>query len=232
MTSIPSCPISSQSVPMRACADSALSDEIIALLRKCSTARRILVALRPPGVRTALPDVPVDVTVELPLPCGIAPIAGLSSFADLAAKLSFNALTTGAHILAGKVYQNYMIDVQITNHKLFQRAVNIVRTTLALGGRIITLDESRCLLLASIYRCEPAKVGERVHADCPVGAHVRAAAAPGISRIVPLAVLLGHGLGLAEALDLLAKERIVKRLIIKMTRTTAPIGATAQKAIN
>lgn len=47
-------------------------------------------------------------------------------FAELAVKMVLNALSTGAHVLAGKVYSNRMIDLRITNSKLYDRAIRMV----------------------------------------------------------------------------------------------------------
>lgn len=43
-----------------------------------------------------------------------------------AQKMILNMLTTGAMIRTGKTYKNYMIDLQITNQKLHQRACQII----------------------------------------------------------------------------------------------------------
>lgn len=43
-----------------------------------------------------------------------------------AQKMILNMLTTGAMIRIGKTYKNYMIDLQISNQKLYQRACQIV----------------------------------------------------------------------------------------------------------
>ncbi|KON86353.1 N-acetylmuramic acid-6-phosphate etherase [Sporosarcina globispora] len=47
--------------------------------------------------------------------------------AGTAQKLVLNMLTTAAMIKLGKVYGNLMVDVQMTNEKLFKRAENIVK---------------------------------------------------------------------------------------------------------
>jgi hypothetical protein len=41
-------------------------------------------------------------------------------------KLSINAISTGAHVLIGKTYSNIMIDVRVSNIKLYHRAINIL----------------------------------------------------------------------------------------------------------
>ncbi|XP_066274022.1 glucokinase regulatory protein-like [Branchiostoma lanceolatum] len=46
---------------------------------------------------------------------------------EFALKLVCNSVSTGAHIMVGKVFQNFMVDVQIRNNKLFYRAIRIVQ---------------------------------------------------------------------------------------------------------
>uniref|UniRef100_A0A3Q2DH78 Glucokinase regulator n=1 Tax=Cyprinodon variegatus TaxID=28743 RepID=A0A3Q2DH78_CYPVA len=47
---------------------------------------------------------------------------------ELSTKLLLNAVSTGAHIFKGKVYQNYMIDLQVTNSKLYHRATRLLQS--------------------------------------------------------------------------------------------------------
>uniref|UniRef100_A0A3P8SXN3 SIS domain-containing protein n=1 Tax=Amphiprion percula TaxID=161767 RepID=A0A3P8SXN3_AMPPE len=49
----------------------------------------------------------------------------LSQQWELSTKLVLNAVSTGAHVLKGKIYQNHMIDVQVTNSKLRQNENHI-----------------------------------------------------------------------------------------------------------
>lgn len=51
----------------------------------------------------------------------------LSQQWELSTKLVLNAVSTGAHVLKGKIYQNYMIDVQVTNSKLYRRATRLLQ---------------------------------------------------------------------------------------------------------
>merc|ERR1711937_66123 len=46
---------------------------------------------------------------------------------ELLVKLSLNCISTGGHVLKGKVMQNFMIDVALTNLKLFIRGREMVR---------------------------------------------------------------------------------------------------------
>ncbi|KAM6893488.1 LOW QUALITY PROTEIN: glucokinase regulatory protein [Xenentodon cancila] len=45
---------------------------------------------------------------------------------ELSTKLVLNAVSAGAHVLKGKTYQNYMIDVQVTNCKLYCRTTRLL----------------------------------------------------------------------------------------------------------
>ena len=51
---------------------------------------------------------------ELTASCG-------SYLVELAAKWTCNTITTGAHVLLGKTYQNYMVDVKV-------RSVSLIRS--------------------------------------------------------------------------------------------------------
>lgn len=73
----------------------------------------------------------------------------MGSLAELALKLVANCLTTGAHARIGKVYGSRMIDVSLTNDKLFRRACDIV-------AQIARVDESEataCILKAIHGMC-------------------------------------------------------------------------------
>uniref|UniRef100_A0A3B5MIF4 SIS domain-containing protein n=1 Tax=Xiphophorus couchianus TaxID=32473 RepID=A0A3B5MIF4_9TELE len=51
----------------------------------------------------------------------------LQHMRELSTKLLLNAVSTGAHILKGKVFKNYMIDLQVTNSKLYRRAARLLQ---------------------------------------------------------------------------------------------------------
>ena len=61
-------------------------------------------------------------------------------------KLSINAISTGAHVLIGKTYENIMIDVKVSNEKLYWRAVSILQK---FSNK--SLSECETQLLSSIY---------------------------------------------------------------------------------
>lgn len=113
------------------------------------------------------------------------------SFRELATKHVLNVLSTGAHILAGKVYKSKMVDLRIANDKLFHRAVRLV-------GHLCDVDESvsRACLLRSIYSKGGAVEGDEVdlaaiERDRATEDHVRNACLA--SKCVPVALLLATG---------------------------------------
>ena len=46
---------------------------------------------------------------------------------ELALKWLLNAVTTGAHIMKGKVLGNKMVDLQVSNTKLYHRSIRIIQ---------------------------------------------------------------------------------------------------------
>lgn len=114
-----------------------------------------------PDVRTELERLAnVRVLVRLP-PSAAAPLVpGVDGFSELAVKLVLNAVSTGAHVLVGKVYRSLMIDLRVSNHKLLHRAVAIVERLVGVP-RPAAID---CVLRA-IYRLD--------HGDELEGADVR-----------------------------------------------------------
>ncbi len=84
-----------------------------------------------------------DVVIEVDL--GPEVLTGSTRLkSGTAQKLILNMISTGAMIRIGKVYQNFMVDVQQTNEKLCLRAQNIVMDTTHCSRElaISTLDEA------------------------------------------------------------------------------------------
>ena len=84
----------------------------------------------PPLVAEALAGVCAAAELVLPLTLpstAAAPLLpGVDSLAEVALKMALNVVSTGAHVLIGKVYGNRMIDVRVSNDKLLHRAAAIV----------------------------------------------------------------------------------------------------------
>ncbi|KAM7375172.1 hypothetical protein PAMA_014317 [Pampus argenteus] len=123
---------------------------------------------------------------------------------ELSTKLVLNALSTGAHILKGKIYQNYMIDVQVTNSKLYRRATCLLQ-------KLSGCSESQCeeALLKSIYRVDELAAGIT---SSDMTAHTRTAR--NTTKVVPLAlVCLLTGCSLMEAESHLEQQPIVREAV-------------------
>jgi N-acetylmuramic acid 6-phosphate etherase len=73
--------------------------------------------------------------------------------AGTAQKMVLNLLSTGAMVLLGKTYGNLMVDVQATNTKLQERAVQIVRVAAGVDE-----DRARCALEQAQWRAKTAIV--------------------------------------------------------------------------
>jgi len=155
------------------------------------------------------PDVPrgpwLDVDIFTPLPLTVPGyVKGGSAFSELATKMLLNGITTGAHVLRGKVYSNYMVDLRITNTKLYHRALGIVAKLMEVSNQ-----HAETALLSAIYDIDYLQPG---HMQAPVSAHVSAASVR--SRVVPTAMLLATGrFSLGEAQAALDREPVVRQLL-------------------
>lgn len=73
-------------------------------------------------------QVPVEANVDIRLLTGPEILAGSTRLkAGTATKLALNILSTGVMVKLGKVYGNRMVDVAVTNQKLHDRALRILR---------------------------------------------------------------------------------------------------------
>lgn len=70
------------------------------------------------------------VRAEIPYVHIVHPV---SAFAELAAKFALNAISTYAHVCIGKVYKNRMVDLAVSNTKLFHRSIAIVGELMAVS---------------------------------------------------------------------------------------------------
>ncbi|XP_034966703.1 glucokinase regulatory protein isoform X3 [Zootoca vivipara] len=98
---------------------------------------------------------------------------------ELSTKWILNTVSTGAHVLKGKILRNYMVDLRVSNSKLFWRAVSILQ-------RFSGHPHAKCLegLLQTIYDPEPLSDALRT---APVSKHI--AVATDKSKVVPTALL-------------------------------------------
>ncbi|KAJ7341447.1 hypothetical protein JRQ81_005550 [Phrynocephalus forsythii] len=98
---------------------------------------------------------------------------------ELSTKWILNTVSTGAHVLKGKILRNYMVDLRVSNTKLFDRALGILQ-------RFTGLPQGRCreALLQVVYHPEP--LSEELRA-APLGQHI--ARATDQPQVVPAALL-------------------------------------------
>jgi N-acetylmuramic acid 6-phosphate etherase len=72
-------------------------------------------------------QVPIDADIDIRLLTGPEILAGSTRLkAGTVTKMALNILSTGTMVRLGKVYGNRMIDVAVTNRKLFDRALRII----------------------------------------------------------------------------------------------------------
>jgi N-acetylmuramic acid 6-phosphate etherase len=117
--------------------------------------------------------------VKIPLLVGPEVISGSTRLkAGTAQKLALNMLSTASMIKLGKVYGNLMVDVQIANQKLQQRAVGIV-------AEVAGVDESRASdLLAQAEGSVKAAILMGILGLSIEEAQSRLQAAQGVLRLV------------------------------------------------
>ena len=122
---------------------------------------------------------------------------------EVSLKWVINAVSTGAHILKGKVFKNSMIDLKLSNKKLFERGVRIVTQF-----STISSEEATKCLLKSIYGLDLLNCSI-VQAD--VAKHVKKAG--GMEKVIPLAILLARGFKVDLGLKMLQDCPIVRQCI-------------------
>ncbi|XP_060590820.1 glucokinase regulatory protein-like [Ruditapes philippinarum] len=127
-------------------------------------------------------------------------------FREIAVKCCLNAISTGAHILKGKVYRNIMIDVKVSNNKLFHRAVGILEK---LGQ--MSKTKAMDYLLRSIYNTD--EVSEAMNSR-PITQHI--AAATELEKVVPVALVAAvTNTSIADAKVALSKHSVIRTAIVQ-----------------
>jgi hypothetical protein len=94
-------------------------------------------------------------------------------------KLVLNAISTGAHVLVGKTYENIMVDVRVSNVKLYHRALGILK-------RLTSSENEKCenCLLRAIYDTDDLEKVDRTDID----GHIESAT--GKQLVVPKALIM------------------------------------------
>jgi N-acetylmuramic acid 6-phosphate (MurNAc-6-P) etherase len=169
--------------------------------RKARTAVLLAAAVAPkPG---ELPHADVLCDIEVPA-LGLRP--GSPDEAELALKVCLNAVTTGANAMAGRIYQNVMVDLRLSNTKLYERATRSIAelTRVDLATARLALHRAICQqdTLTDEQRAMPALDAVRMAGER--------------RGIVPLALLLAAGqMTVSEAKRALSDDPVVRRALQK-----------------
>ncbi|XP_006626164.2 glucokinase regulatory protein isoform X1 [Lepisosteus oculatus] len=130
---------------------------------------------------------------------------------ELCTKWILNIISTGGHILKGKIYYNYMMDLKVSNTKLFRRALAILQ-------RVTGQSRLRCqeALLQAIYDTDeltdPIRTSE-------VTKHTQMASTK--NQVVPTAVvILARNCSLTEARSRLDAHPTMREAIEACLRAT------------
>lgn len=116
-------------------------------------------------------------------------VPGISLWAEFCTKLQLNAVTTGANVLKGAVYGNSMINLTLSNNKLFHRSAKIIHN---ITGK--PLEECKDSLLKGINGVDTITGELR---GLPMSTHIVKATPQ--ANMVPTAALIAAGLTVAEA---------------------------------
>ncbi|KAL5015770.1 hypothetical protein ScPMuIL_005359 [Solemya velum] len=128
-------------------------------------------------------------------------------FSEIACKWICNAVSTGAHILKGKVYRNIMVDLRVSNNKLFHRAVGIIERFTQLPK-----NQAQSFLLMSIYNTDRLTNEQEASA---IASHIEVATPQ--EKIVPCALLTAFlECPIAEAKQILSEEPVIRTVVSKI----------------
>ncbi|MEQ8819385.1 MAG: hypothetical protein RLY93_04015 [Sumerlaeia bacterium] len=153
--------------------------------------------------------------VEVP-ELGFAP--DFHNVAELALKLCLNAVSTGAHVLVGRVYHNQMIDLRISNTKLYHRAIGTIAQLAETSEEL-----AREAVHRAAFRKDTLSAEEQ---DALPSAIIKLVGDR--SGVVPLALLLAiGGTTVEDGQKALAADPVVRRVVEKQLKKKAEGTAAA-----
>lgn len=181
-------------------------NDLCVFLGEFSGSRELLGDVKKAGAKTAAvawqknalkADVVVPLDVKPHKVLGVGPL-------EMAIKLVLNALTTGAHILAGKVFGNRMVDLRISNNKLFHRTTGIISDLIKVSN-----EQAIDALLRAVYRTDALTDSQR---ESPISECIETAKS--VEKVVPKALLLATGkFTNATAAEALARNPVIRAVI-------------------
>ncbi|XP_071487786.1 glucokinase regulatory protein-like [Diadema antillarum] len=134
----------------------------------------------------------------------------IQSLTEFSLKSVLNSISTGAHIAKGKVLKNLMVDLRLSNSKLFERGVSIVASFVQRPNKG---TEARNAVLRSIYRTNDIKHDEVSH--IPLSSIIGQAGL--VEKVVPVAIILAiRECTVEEAKELLRDEPIIREVLSEM----------------
>eukprot|EP00040_Diaphanoeca_grandis_P044888 m.14021 g.14021 ORF g.14021 m.14021 type:complete len:609 (-) comp9984_c0_seq1:88-1914(-) len=144
-------------------------------------------------------DAVAKIDLSTPEPCAEFPV-----FAEFSLKLVLNLVTTGANVMKGSVFGNSMINLTVSNNKLFHRSAEII---VELTGATMEIA-----INSLIRAAHGVDVVTDELAAFPLSHHIEIATPK--SNIVPTAALLAtQKFGYSEATALLASHQPLRNLL-------------------
>ncbi|XP_030839214.1 glucokinase regulatory protein isoform X1 [Strongylocentrotus purpuratus] len=138
----------------------------------------------------------------------------VKSVSELALKSALNAISTGAHIAKGKVYQNYMVDLKLSNSKLLERGIGIVSRCAECSKEF-----ARDAVMRAIYRTDDIASFR----DTPVSSIIQTAG--NVERVVPIAIILAiKGCTVREALDHQERAPVIRTSLLNLLQPPSTIS--------
>ncbi|XP_078487091.1 glucokinase regulatory protein-like [Ciona intestinalis] len=120
---------------------------------------------------------------------------------EICSKWIFNAVSTGAHVLIGKVFRNYMVDLKVSNQKLFHRSIGIIQRFCP----NVSEQEAMTYLLKSIY--DVTNVDDVMNRS--VQDHILRASPK--DKVVPTAIVMATTqCDVTQARQLLSKYHVIR----------------------
>ena len=180
-----------------------------ALLKRSATHHRLIISFQSRGDLSGSHTVYIEPKSKLLPSCQV--LQDLHN--DMFTKWILNALSTCSHIGKGKVYKNKMIDLKLSNNKLYFRGIQLVATLAE-----VTEEAARECVLMAIYKTEDIQV--YLDETYPISKHIEACLPQ--QRIVPLAITLasmkkrGKPVNIAETTVSISETPILRNLIAKL----------------
>jgi N-acetylmuramic acid 6-phosphate (MurNAc-6-P) etherase len=145
-----------------------------------------------------------DSITEIYIP-KLGPLDKFHCFGEFSLKLILNAISTGAHILRGMIYTNKMINMKVSNSKLYERTLKIISSVVN-----VDMNVAEQSLLKSIHEDSYEE-----HSKKSVSFHIQSCETK--KNIVPIALLIASGKikSILEAKEKLEQNPVIRTIFIE-----------------